>query len=192
MLELLAVLRLAGQGVAHQVEHVLDDLLGRRDMPKRECALRAVAHSGREDRIARDREVDGRVLLALLREERDGERGIEAHTLRLLRLRAGALWEEEQRAEHVFVGLVVARAEDELGVGVEVEDALDDLALVHRERADFEVLLADEDYMRISVHACMMAQEERGGESNAPSMGRLRARLFSSKSWHWWHWKRLQ
>ena len=142
---LLAVLRVVvGQSVAHEVEHMLDDLLGRRDVPKRERALRAVPDGGREDRVARDREVDGRVLLALLREERHGERRVEADALRLLRLRR-ALWEEEERAEHVLVGLVVARAEHELGLGVEVENALDDLALVDRERTDFEVLLADED-----------------------------------------------
>ena len=63
----------------------------------------------------------------------------------------GALREEEEGAEHVLVRLVVAGAEDELGVGVEVEDALHDLALVHRERADFQVLLPDEDYGKRSV-----------------------------------------
>ena len=75
---------------------MLDDLLGRRDVPERERALRAVADGGREDRVARDREVDGRLLLALPREERDGERRVEAHALGLLRLRldeAGVTYE---------------------------------------------------------------------------------------------------
>ena len=57
----------------------------------------------------------------------------------------GALREEEEGAEHVLVRLVVAGAEDELGVRVEVQDPLHNLALVHGERADLEVLLANED-----------------------------------------------
>ena len=186
-LRLLLGLRALRQGVADEVEHVLDDLLGRRDVPERERALRAVADGGREDRVARDREVDGRVLLLALREERDGERGVEAHALGCAG--GGALrGEEEERAEHVLVRLVVAGAEDELGVGVEVEDALHDLALVHRERAHFEVLLADEDCMWKSAYTHENREVSQGC---APSIGRLRARLFSSRSWHWWHWKRL-
>ena len=51
--------------------------------------------------------------------------------------------------------LVIAGAEHELGVGVEVQDALHDLALVHRERADFEVLLPDEDCRKRSVLSVM-------------------------------------
>ena len=151
-LRLLLGLRALRQGVADEVEHVLDDLLGRRDVPERERALRAVADGGREDRVARDREVDGRVLLLALREERDGERGVEAHALGCAG--GGALrGEEEERAEHVLVRLVVAGAEDELGVGVEVEDALHDLALVDGERAHFEVLLADENYIQMLAYS---------------------------------------
>jgi hypothetical protein len=44
--------------------------------------------------------------------------------------------------------LVVAGAEDELGLGVLVNDALDNLALVDGERPDLKVLLADEDLYR--------------------------------------------
>ena len=75
--------------------------------------------------------------------------------LGLLRLRLG---EEEERAEHVLVGLVVARAEDELGVGVEVEDALHDLTLVHRERAHLEVLLAHEHLDRPLAREVVLEQ----------------------------------
>ena len=40
----------------------------------------------------------------------------------------------------------VARAEDELGVGMGVEDALEDLALVDGGRANLEVLLSNKDW----------------------------------------------
>jgi len=42
--------------------------------------------------------------------------------------------------------LVIACAEDELDVWVQVENTLDDLALVDRHRADFEVLFAHKHY----------------------------------------------
>ena len=153
--------RLRGLAAADEVKHVLDDLLGRRDVPQRERALRAVPHSGGEDRAALNREVDGLEPLALPREERDGERGLEADALVALRLGllGLGLGEEEERAEHVLVGLVVAGAEDELGVGVGVQDALDDLALVDGERAHFEVLLADEDCMWTSAYTPMEADK---------------------------------
>ena len=80
-------------------------------------------------------------------DEGDRERRVEL----CVRLVPGG---QEERAEHVLVGLVVARAEDELGVGVGVQDALDDLALVDGERADLEVLLADEN--------CTARESQRG------------------------------
>ncbi len=42
--------------------------------------------------------------------------------------------------------LVIACAEDELGVRVQVQNTLDNLALVDRNRADLEVLFAHENY----------------------------------------------
>lgn len=44
--------------------------------------------------------------------------------------------------------LVISRAEDELGIWVEVYDPLDDFTLVHSDRADFKVLLAHQDFDR--------------------------------------------
>ena len=41
--------------------------------------------------------------------------------------------------------LVITSTEHEFGVGVVVQDPLDDLALVHGERAHLEVLLPNED-----------------------------------------------
>ena len=54
--------------------------------------------------------------------------------------------------------LVITSAEDELGVGVEVEDALHDLALVHRERAHLEVLLAHEHLDRPLAREVVLEQ----------------------------------
>ena len=42
--------------------------------------------------------------------------------------------------------LVIACTEDELSVWVQVQNTLDDLALVDRHRADFEVLFAHKHY----------------------------------------------
>jgi hypothetical protein len=42
--------------------------------------------------------------------------------------------------------LVVTRTKDELGIGIHVNNALDDLAFVDRDRADLKVLLTDQDY----------------------------------------------
>ena len=47
--------------------------------------------------------------------------------------------------------LVITGAEDELRVGVEVEDTLDDFALVDGNGTNFEVLLANENYVFLSV-----------------------------------------
>ncbi len=44
-----------------------------------------------------------------------------------------------------MVYLVVTSAEDELGVWVEVENTLDNFTLVDSDRANFKVLLADEN-----------------------------------------------
>ena len=40
---------------------------------------------------------------------------------------------------------VVTRTKDELGIRIQVENTLDDLAFVDRDRADLEVLLTDEN-----------------------------------------------
>ena len=41
--------------------------------------------------------------------------------------------------------LVVTRTKDELGIRIQVENTLNDLAFVDRDRADLEVLLTDEN-----------------------------------------------
>ena len=73
--------------------------------------------------------------------------------------------------------LVVTSAEHELGIRIVVEDALDDLALVDRYWADLEVLLADEDCTKTLVEL-----KARIIRDNIPSIGRFRAKLFSSRS----------
>ena len=140
--------------VLNEMEHVLNNLLGSHDVPDGEHALRPVANGGRKHRIVRDRKFNGAVLVRLLfaaGEERDGARRVErdthargshsAATARGGRKRGAVLGEGEERA--------VARAEDELGVGMGVEDALEDLALVDGGRANLEVLLSDKDNTRV-------------------------------------------
>jgi hypothetical protein len=76
--------------------------------------------------------------------------------------------ERAESAEHVFVGLteralvqlvatfpektclVVTRAEDKLRIGITVEDALHDLTLVDSDRADFKILLPNQNCSRLS------------------------------------------
>lgn len=83
-----------------EVEHVLDDFLRRRYVPHGERALAAVPDSGREHSLAFDRELYGlKLLRRVLGEERHGERRLHDDLLRLIAL------EEQERAEHVFVGL---------------------------------------------------------------------------------------
>lgn len=41
--------------------------------------------------------------------------------------------------------LIVTRAENELGIGVAIQDSLDDFALVDSNGANLEILLADEN-----------------------------------------------
>lgn len=54
---------LLGRRLRDEVQHVLDDLLGRRDVPDGERAFAAVPDGGREHRVALDGERDGLELL---------------------------------------------------------------------------------------------------------------------------------
>lgn len=54
----------------------------------------------------------------------------------------------KQCTEHVFVSLVVTSAEDELSSGVESENTLHDLSLVDIDRANFQVLLSNQNFNR--------------------------------------------
>ena len=54
--------------------------------------------------------------------------------------------------------LVITRTEDKLRVRVQVQDPLDDLALVDRNRANLQVLLADEDLNRALVREVVLEE----------------------------------
>lgn len=85
---------------ADEAEHVLHDLIWRCDMPNGKGALAAVPDGGGEDRIAPDSKLDGLVLdCVVLREQRHGERGFHDRFLDCL------VREEQERAEHVLIGL---------------------------------------------------------------------------------------
>ena len=75
--------------------------------------------------------------------------------------------------------LVVTSTEHEFGVGVVVQDPLDDLALVDGNGAYFKILLADKHCIQVSdrMFECFPPEVEY-----TPSIGRFRAKLFSSKS----------
>ena len=89
--------------------------------------------------------------------------------------------------------LVVTSTEDEVGVGVLVQELLDNLALVDRERADLEILLSDEHCKRDepSVSGGRTVLRLRRG-AGSPSIGRRGASVLSSKSWHCLHWNDLR
>ena len=53
--------------------------------------------------------------------------------------------EVDERTEHVFICLVVTGAENKLCVSVVVKDTFHNLALVDSERADFKILLAEQN-----------------------------------------------
>ena len=74
--------------------------------------------------------------------------------------------------------LVIASAEDEFGVGVVVQNALDNLALVDSDRTHFKILLAHKHYDHPSVRVPSVFSSSR----YIPSIGRFRAKLFSSRS----------
>jgi hypothetical protein len=74
--------------------------------------------------------------------------------------------------------LVIACAEDKLSVRVLVQNTLDDLPLVDRYRADLEVLLSNEHCERQAQRTQRLIK----WEATIPSIGRLCARLFSSRS----------
>lgn len=123
-----------------QIKEVADDVFGCGDVPCCERTFAAVANGGREDALTGKRKVNRLELARVLaRYEGDRERRFELD-VRLVLVPV----EQEERAEHVLVGLVVAGTDDELRIRVVVQDTLDDLTLVDGQRTDFEVLLADE------------------------------------------------
>ena len=60
----------------------------------------------------------------------------------------GGGFDTEDRSEHVLIGLVVSRANQELCVCVLIGETLDNFPLVRMRRPDLEVLLADNDIDR--------------------------------------------
>ena len=114
-------------------------------MPNSQSPLTTMPNSSREDILPPNRQPNRLVLVFLTPNQGHGKRRFQHDRLRIRRGRGVVALEQEQGAEHVFVRLVVACAEDEFGVGVEVENAFDDFALVDGDGTDFEVLLADED-----------------------------------------------
>lgn len=54
--------------------------------------------------------------------------------------------------------LVITCTEDKLRVRVQVQDPLDDLALVDRNRANLQILLADEDLNRALVREVVLEE----------------------------------
>ena len=157
-----------------ETKHMVNHLFRDRDVPYRKRTFAAVANGGREHRVTLDRKLNGLELRRRVLEKRDGERGLHDDFGRRGRVRRDGgrsgrrrVLEEEERAEHVFVCLVVARTEDELGVGVVVQYPFDNLSLrtpqsvlyrfrvsptrthlVDSNRANLEILLADENLDR--------------------------------------------
>ncbi len=86
--------------VLHQRERVVNHLVRRVDVPRRERALRAVPDGGGEHRLGLDLQVDG------LRGGVVDERHRHGRGHRDL---LDAWGEEEERAEHVLVGLVSSK-----------------------------------------------------------------------------------
>lgn len=80
---------------------MLHDLLRRRHMPARERPLAAMPHRCGEHAVGLDREVHGRRVFRVRVDERDAQRRVE-------RRFGGSGREEDEGAEHVFVGLQVA------------------------------------------------------------------------------------
>lgn len=91
---------LLGRCLRDEVQHVLDDLLGCGDVPHGERAFAAVADGGREHCIALDGERDGLELLCggVFGEEGDGQWRVQ-HGFGVITL------EEQERAEHILIGL---------------------------------------------------------------------------------------
>ena len=122
-----------------KLEHSIDDLVRRGNVPRRKGLLAARPNRGREQARWFNLERDWFDCAPV-----HGCSGCDGDRWVHCRRRAAHGEERAHRAEHILVGLVVARAEDELRVGIGVQEPLDNFALVDCHRADFEVLLAHE------------------------------------------------
>jgi len=120
----------------NKVEHSIDDLVRRGNMPRRKSLLDARPDGGRKQ--ARR--------LNLERDRPDITRSSRGDRNRWVHIRGRAAHGEERAhcAEHVLIGLVVARAENKFRVGVSVQEPLNNFALVDCDWTDLEVLLAHE------------------------------------------------
>jgi len=99
-------------------------------MPTRERFLRACADGGGEDAIG-------------LYGQRDGRRRSSGLDDSLAR---SAWREESQRAEHIFISLIISSTKDEIGIRIMAKDPLHNLSLANRQRPHFKILLPNKHF----------------------------------------------
>ena len=136
--------RSGGRGLENRIapdkiKHGIDNLMCRGNVPRCKSLLATGPNGGSEQARRLDFERDWLDFVPVYGRS-GGDRDRWVH----YRLRAAHGVERAHRAEHILVGLVVARAEDEFRVGVSVQKPLDNFAFVDCHRTDFEVLLAHE------------------------------------------------
>ena len=195
-LQLLAV----GGRLSNQIQHMLDDLPGRRHVPAGQRPLAAVPHGSRKYCVGGHRELHVAVLFRVI-DERHRERGLH----RGLARRRGR--EKKQSAEHVFVGLW---EEDEIRLGVDgaSERTLSSPAQKMNSASGFwynirlTISPFQSEISTISRASCSQACQltlftaigltSRFFLPTSTSIGLLDTKLFSNKSWHCLHWNCLQ
>jgi hypothetical protein len=57
----------------------------------------------------------------------------------------------DEKRDTLSTHLVISRTEDKVGIGVVVENTLDNLSLVDSDRPDFKILLSNQDYQQWSA-----------------------------------------
>ena len=166
------------------MQHKVDHLFGRRHVPARQRSLRTRADGRREDRAGRDGQLDTRssepVIVVY---EGDGERGFEVGFAR----RVG--WKDVECPEHVFVGLRKGGREfRQRWAKSAIKQTLSSPAQKISSASGFRYRIR----LTISPLFTANGRTSRFFFPTSTSIGRLRAKLFSNKSWHCLHWNNLQ